>query len=130
MSERLEWRSPPRQPEAIRWRLINGILAFTLVVFALGVLAMGLMYRARAARLNPAGASVPAPLGRETIDELEQVPFPLERRAYAARAAALERLRSYGWTDRRAGIAHVPVDVAIDALVAAPPGAPTREHHP
>ncbi len=126
MSDELSWKPPPRQPEAIRWRRIIGMIAFTLLVFAVGVFATWRVYRARAGALNPAGASVPAPLGRETIDELEQAPFPLERRAARERAQALERLRTYGWVDRSRGLAHEPVEVAIEALVASG-GGPREE---
>jgi hypothetical protein len=35
----------------------------------------------------------------------------------AARAAADTRLASYGWVDRTAGIAHVPIDRAMALLV-------------
>jgi hypothetical protein len=47
------------------------------------------------------------------------------------RAARLERLGSYGWVDRSTGIAHVPIDVAMDLVAkgvrpSAAPAAPER----
>jgi hypothetical protein len=55
------------------------------------------------------------------------VPSPLEHglfdRATGARdagAAGAHRLERYEWIDRRAGVIHIPIDRAIDAVVADP----------
>lgn len=53
-------------------------------------------------------AAIPAP-------RLESAPQP-ERAAYFARKQ--QRLDTYGWVDRKAGIAHIPLDDAM-ALMAA-----------
>lgn len=49
-----------------------------------------------------------------------------ERRALEARGAA--RLQGYGWTDRDAGLAHIPIDRAVALLLAR--GWPDAEPRP
>jgi hypothetical protein len=44
------------------------------------------------------------------------------------RAEEEKRLRSYGWVDQQQGVAHIPIDRAIDAL--ARKGLPMRESKP
>lgn len=60
---------------------------------------------------------VPPELGRSKIGMVEQQPFDLAVRGERDRAVRLERLRSYGWVDRGAGVAHVPIDRAMDLVV-------------
>jgi len=54
-------------------------------------------------------------------------PSPLERRLFERasggdeiRAAGAQRLEGYGWIDRAAGVVHIPIDRAIDAVVVDP----------
>jgi hypothetical protein len=60
---------------------------------------------------------VPPEVGRSKIGMVEQQPFELAVRGERDRAVRLERLRSYGWVDRGAGVAHVPIDRAMDLVV-------------
>ncbi len=59
---------------------------------------------------------VPAEIGQSKIGLVEQQLFELATRGERDRAARLERLRSYGWVDRRAGVAHIPIEDAIDLV--------------
>jgi len=67
--------------------------------------------KARDPRPSPlVGAAAPtAPPG----PQLQAVP---ERELAALRAREAERLGGWGWVDRGAGLAHVPVERAIDAV--------------
>ena len=39
--------------------------------------------------------------------------FDLDQRPREKRLQQMERLRSYGWVDREAGVAHIPIDEAM-----------------
>ena len=43
--------------------------------------------------------------------------FSLDQRAAQKRLQQMNRLNTYGWLDKQAGIVHIPVDVAMDMLV-------------
>jgi hypothetical protein len=69
--------------------------------------------------LSPAG---PLPVGKEIgkpeIGIVDQTPFETTRGAAHYRREQLRRLNSYGWVDPAKGIIHVPIDKAIDQLLA------------
>lgn len=50
--------------------------------------------------------------------QIEAAQFEVPTEAEQTRAAVAARLRSYGWVDRRAGLVHVPLDVAIRLYLA------------
>lgn len=80
------------------------VIAFiTLVAFALGVAGAG--WGASARPLS----SVPAPSGTVQFDLIWIGAPGLERSDSGA-----EKLDRYGWVDRDAGTAHVPIDRAIE----------------
>jgi|KBSSwiStaDraftv2_1062776.scaffolds.fasta_scaffold05247_8 hypothetical protein len=58
-------------------------------------------------------------------------PLPLEPRI-ALRAAEDEQLSTYGWVDRKAGVARIPIDRAIELVVehGVPGGMPLPEPAP
>lgn len=62
----------------------------------------------------PAAAPAPAasPLEHELFDRATE--------AAAVRAAGEARLERFEWVDREAGVARIPIDRAIDAIVADP----------
>lgn len=69
---------------------------------------------------------MPAELGRSKIGMVEQQIFDLATRGEQDRARKRERLSSYGWVDRGAGIVHVPIERAMQLVaegVRAPAGA-------
>jgi hypothetical protein len=71
---------------------------------------------------------VPPEIGSSKIGLVEQQLFELATRGERDRAARLERLGSYGWVDRRAGVVHLPIDRAMQLVAkgvrAAPSGPP------
>jgi hypothetical protein len=60
---------------------------------------------------------IPPEVGRSKIGMVEQQLFEVAVRGERDRAVRLERLRSYGWVDRGAGVAHVPIDRAMELVV-------------
>jgi hypothetical protein len=66
-------------------------------------------------------ASAPTEYGKEEIGIVDQVPFPIDQRLDRWRAHYKKALSSYGWVDRAKGIAHIPIDQAMERVVANPP---------
>jgi hypothetical protein len=69
----------------------------------------------------------PTRVTEEEIGIVDQVPFSIDTRLHRWRAAHDARLNGYGWVDRGKGIAHVPIERAMEAIAtgALPAGAPT-----
>ena len=68
--------------------------------------------------MHPAGPP-PIPLGvnKYEVGIVNQRMFSLDQRAAQKRLQQMNRLNTYGWLDRQAGVVHIPVDVAMDMLV-------------
>ncbi|HET8540381.1 MAG TPA: hypothetical protein VFL83_10965 [Anaeromyxobacter sp.] len=102
----------------------------SLVVFFLAGLAASVYLAVRQGEHGP--VPIPPEVGRSKIGMVEQQQFDLSVRGERDRAARLERLRSYGWVDRPAGVVHVPIDLAMELVtkgVRAAPG-PAVEERP
>jgi len=67
---------------------------------------------------------VPAEMGQSKIGLVEQQLFELATRGERDRQARLERLGSYGWVDRDAGLVHLPIERAMELVAQGvrPPG--------
>ena len=91
------------------------ILAFTAGVVAALVLSLIVtwwLFRVMASATAPAGG-VPAALVVPPEPRLQVMP---SQDLVGVRAAETDRLSSYGWVDRRAGIVHIPIDRAIELI--------------
>ena len=96
-------------PEGISTRAI-GLVAAGLVAISAGLVAIAWLLVVPPPAARPAAA--PSPLERgpiETAASGEQI-----------RAAGAHRLERYEWVDRSAQIVRIPIDRAIDAVVADP----------
>ncbi|HVU18126.1 MAG TPA: hypothetical protein VHD32_14460 [Candidatus Didemnitutus sp.] len=63
------------------------------------------------------------PLGNRAFEHGVEVETPMQRDWQAAETEARGHLESYGWVDRPAGVAHIPIGRAMEILVAQ--GSPT-----
>jgi len=102
----------------------------SLVVFFLAGLAASSYLQVRQGERGP--LPLPAEAGRSKIGMVEQQLLELSVRGERDRDARRERLRSYGWVDRAAGVAHIPIDRAMDLVakgIRPAPGA-AREERP
>jgi hypothetical protein len=68
----------------------------------------------------------PPRVEQEEIGIVDQVPFAVDKRLHRWKAEQSAKLNGYGWVDRSKGIAHVPIEQAMDAVVGGtlPAGAP------
>jgi hypothetical protein len=62
----------------------------------------------------------------EEIGIVDQVPFSIDKRLHRWKAEHAARLNGYGWVDRSKGIAHIPIEKAMDDVAGGtlPAGAP------
>ena len=99
----------PRDPEGLRARTIWLVAAATVAIaLALTAIAWLLVVVPHG---SPA-ASRPSSLRHDLIETA--------RDGADARAAAGQSLERYDWVDRNSGIVHIPIDRAIEAVVANP----------
>ena len=100
---------------------ILGVGAAALVLFFLAALVTVLYWRGKMDERGP--IAIPPEIGQSKIGLVEQQPFDLAVRGERDRAHRLARLGSYGWVDRAAGVAHIPIDEAMLQRLAVVAGA-------
>jgi len=86
----------------------------SLVVFFFASLAAGSYLRLRQSehpRVPP-----PPEIGKSKIAMVEQDMFDVAVRGTRDRAQRLEKLASYGWIDREAGVVHMPIERAMELV--------------
>lgn len=70
-------------------------------------------------RSRPSERAGPSPvMGSAELADVNQRPFALEDEAPRLRGAQQSRLDSYGWVDRDAGLIHIPVERALERVLA------------
>jgi hypothetical protein len=105
--------------EAIHWGKVLGVGIGALIAFTIAVWITARFMQTRERMLQPNGPDpVPRQIGEGEIGIVDQVPFDVARAAAQYRRERLERLGSWGWVDRKRGIVHMPVEKAMDAVVA------------
>ena len=74
---------------------------------------------------------VPSQIGKDEIGIVDQVPFDIDHRLEKWRAERSAALNSYGWVNRKRGVAHIPIDKAMEQVAAgAAPPPPLVPEHP
>lgn len=109
----------PEESEGIHVGRVLAVGAITLVIFSV---ATGLVWLLTGA--GGPGVPAPAELGQPEVGIVDQRPFALDARAEQLRQAQRARLEGFGWVDRDAGLIHVPVERAMEQLLASPGGGP------
>ncbi|HVT09540.1 MAG TPA: hypothetical protein VHO67_18895 [Polyangia bacterium] len=114
--------------DQIDFKKVIAIGIVSLVVFALGTFwAVTILHRETARAHAATGVSArPTLIGQPEIGIVDQVLFAGDHRLADWRAERAARLNGYGWVDRSKGIAHIPIDKAMDEVAAGalPEGAP------
>ncbi len=95
-----------------------------LLIFFLGSLVTVSYLRARQRANGP--VVVPPEIGQSKIGLVEQQLFDLAVRGQRSRDKQLERLGTTGWVDRRAGVAHIPIDEAMRLVASGVRAGPTQ----
>ncbi len=98
-------------------RIVAVGIASLLVFFLASLVATRMMVRDRAALLPDGPPPPPAEVGQPKIGIVEQQLYERTRTGPEWKAEQLRRLQSWGWVDRQQGLAHIPVDSAMDLVV-------------
>ena len=110
--------------DQIDFRKVIAVGVVSLVTFAVASWwAVSILHSERAQLKGREEARPGSEIGKAEIGIVDQVPFAKDPRLDAWRAEHSQRLNSYTWVDRQQGIVTMPIERAMDALVAgtAPP---------
>ena len=119
-SHATEHMSPPeaQAAEGIAWGPVLGTGIGAVIVFAIAILIVIRMLHLREIALQPLGPDpLPVQMGQAEIGIVDQAPFDVSRALQTYRDDREQRLESWGWVDRKAGIVHMPIDRAMDLVV-------------
>jgi hypothetical protein len=106
--------------DRIDFKKVVAVGVVSLVIFALASWwAISILHTERAMLTSTRGnAKVPAELGRAEIGIVDQVPFEGDKRLPRWRAERAGWLNGYGWVDRPNSVIHMPIERAMDEIVA------------
>ena len=108
---------PPAEEDVLPSGKIYMVGIIALIVFFLGSLAAGIGMQAIRKQVNPSGPpALPAQAGQAKIGMVEQRLFEHANQGSTWREAAHRRLGGFGWVDKEKGIAHIPIDRAMDMV--------------
>jgi hypothetical protein len=120
-SRATEQMAPPatQAEEAIHWGKVIGVGLGAIVIFILAIWISFRFMNAREKLLQPNGPDpIPLQIGQGEIGIVDQVPFDVTRSYAAYRKERTERLNQWGWVDRKQGIVHMPIETAMEKVVA------------
>jgi hypothetical protein len=104
-----------QEPDRVPTRRLAAIGMVGLVVFAGGALWSSTVQRGATGSVRSDTAPRPALAGQREVGMVYQPRFD-EGIAAAKNEEARRRLDSAGWVDRDAGVAHVPIEQAMDIV--------------
>jgi hypothetical protein len=100
----------------------------SLVIFALSTVWAAIILSRETKKVEEVTGQTHRPprVEMEEIGIVDQVPFAVDRRLHRWRAEHDAKLNGFGWVDRGKGVAHVPIERAMEAVAggALPAGAP------
>ena len=118
--------SAPAQSQAVEiaqqkmnWPWIIGVGVVSVLIFAVATLWSTHILNVTRSEMQPAGPPpIPKEVNQYEVGIVNLRVFALDQRAAQKRLRQLERLDSYGWVDREAGVAHIPIDEAMKMFLA------------
>ncbi len=109
----------PRVEQGMNWPWIIGVGLASMAIFAVATVWSTHILDTTRTEMQPAGPPpVPKGVDQYEVGIVNLRVFALDQRAAQKRLQQMERLRSYGWVDREAGVAHIPVEEAIKMYLA------------
>ena len=112
---------PPddQEEEAIHWGKVVGVGVAALLVFTGATYVSHRYQQTREKELQPHGpAPLPPQIGQAEIGIVDQVPFDVSRALANYKQDRMRRLESWGWSDRKRGLVHMPIERAMERIVA------------
>jgi hypothetical protein len=115
--------------DSIAFGKVIAVGVASLAIFALATVWAAVILKRETSQLEKdRGTATPMTRAEHPaeIGIVDQVPFISDHRIDVWRKDNTARLNSYGWVDRARGIAHIPIDKAMEMVAngASPPGAP------
>ena len=108
--------------DGMNLRKIIGVGVAALTVFAVGIVWSYYLLHAERDRIEANGKADPATeIGKAEIGIVDQVLFSTDDRLTVFKAEHAKKLNGFGWVDRAKGLAHIPIDQAIQKVIASPP---------
>ena len=105
--------------QEMSWPWIIGVGVASIAIFAVATIWSTHILNSTRAELQPAGPPpIPKQVDQYEVGIVNLRVFALDQRAAQKRLQQMERLRSYGWVDREAGVAHIPIDEAMKMYLA------------
>ena len=105
--------------QEMSWPWIIGVGVASIAIFAVATVWSTHILNTTRAELQPAGPPpIPKQVDQYEVGIVNLRVFALDQRAAQKRLQQMERLRSYGWVDREAGVAHIPIDEAMKMYLA------------
>ena len=104
--------------QKMNWPWIIGVGVVSVLIFAVATLWSTHILNVTRSEMQPAGPPpIPKEVNQYEVGIVNLRVFALDQRAAQKRLRQLERLDSYGWVDREAGMAHIPVIEAMKMMV-------------
>jgi hypothetical protein len=96
--------------------------AGALAIFAIGIIWSYYLLGSQLKEIGETGRAGPASeVGKPEIGIVDQVLFSTDTRLGVWKAEHAKRLGKYGWVDRAKGVAHMPIEMAMQKVIASPP---------
>jgi hypothetical protein len=123
--------SNPANPETpvagkdMNLKRIMLVWVVSLSVFALGIIWAYYLMVARVNEIHARGVrTAPTEIGKAEIGIVDQVLFSTDHRLDDWKAMHRKRLETFGWSDKAKGLAHIPIEQAMQKVIASPPDIP------
>jgi hypothetical protein len=108
-----------RPEDRIDFKKVVAVGVVSLVIFALSTWwAIAILHGERAEMKGRAEGHVTAEMGKSEIGIVDQVPFDSDHRLERWRHERAEHLHGYGWVDRAHNLIHIPIERAMDEIIA------------
>ena len=105
--------------QEMSWPWIIGVGVASILIFAVATVWSTHILNTTRAEMQPGGPPpIPKQVDQYEVGIVNLRVFSLDQRAAQKRLQQMERLRSYGWVDREAGLAHIPVEEAMKMYLA------------
>ena len=122
-SHSVEHLAPPKEQQdpALPTGKILAIGIGALLLFTASGYWSYTIYDKRSRELQPLGPDpIPRQIGQGEIGIVDQVPFDVYRSLQTYKKYSKRRLDTWGWVDRKQGVVHMPIEQAMEKLIAEP----------
>ncbi|MHB8417940.1 MAG: hypothetical protein ACYDCL_07680 [Myxococcales bacterium] len=103
-----------QEPDRPNVRALSWIGAVVLAIFTATLIAVAFFLQGVRRAFRPHEPPPPASLGEPRIGMVNQRLFGEDPQNPEIQRRATERLASYGWVDRDAGLVHIPIERAVE----------------